>query len=124
MRFRWLRRQKANKFANLRIRVYTYKAIIVVITRRRDDYEENSYVSVSGCGGGNVRGSGVRRRLQHVREAVCSSVCEAVPDTMRPLCSAVRYVPVAVQLGLQLVNSMPVPEPVPKAVREAVQHLQ
>ena len=105
--------------------MYTYKAIIVVITRRRDDYEENSCVSVSGCGGGNVRNSGIRRLwLQHMRKAVCSSVREAVPDTMRPLCSAVRHVPVAVQLDMQLVSTMPVPEPVPKAVREAVQHLQ
>ena len=108
--------------------MYTYNAIIVSITRRRDDYEENSYVSVSGCGGGNVRSSGIRRLwLQHMREAVCSTVREAMPGTLRPVRSAVRYVPVAVQLGLQLVNTVPMPEPVPEAVRhmpEAVQHLQ
>lgn len=100
--------------------MYTYKAIIVVITRRRDDYEENSCVSVSGCGGGNVRSSGIRRRLQHVREAVCSTVREAVPGTLRPMRSAVRYVPVAVQLGLRLVTAMCT---VRDAMCEAVQHV-
>jgi hypothetical protein len=58
-----------------------------------------------------------------MREAVCGTVREA----MRSVRSAVRYVPIAVQLGLQLVNTVPMPEPVPEAVRhmpEAVQHLQ
>jgi hypothetical protein len=53
-------------------------------------------------------------------------VREAVPGTgtLRPVRSAVRYVPVYGQLGLQLVHSVPVPEPVPKAVREGMQYVQ
>ena len=98
-------------------------AIIVVITQRRDDYEENSSIGISGSGGGNVCCPGIRRWMQHVREAVCYAVREAVPGT-GTLCSVrstVWYVPVAVQLDLRLVRSMP--EPVPEPVPEAVQHL-
>jgi len=118
--------------------VYTYKAIIVVITRRRDDYEKNSCVGVSSCGGGNVCRPGVCGRFCAVFK-LCEAVpvpvamCEAVPvpEAVRDVSvMSGQRVPVVIRLDRQLVHAECVrsvqhmPEAVREAVPDSMQHVQ